>query len=84
MSCWFKRLCSTNNKHPTSPELASKTGFITNFSGPNNKKGAAWADIRCFGITADADTDEAKKFVMCSMDEGYTSTLSIAPEENFQ
>ena len=35
----------TINSDPTSPELASKTGFITNFSGPNNKKGAAWADV---------------------------------------
>ena len=73
----------TINSDPTSPELASKTGFITNFSGPNNSKGAAWADIRYFGITADADTDEAKQFVMYSMDEGYTSTLSIAPEGKF-
>ena len=73
----------TINSDPTSPELASKTGFITNFSGPSNKKGAAWADIRYFGITADADTDEAKQFVMYSMDEGYASTLSIAPEGKF-
>jgi len=73
----------TINSDPTSPELASKTGFITNFSGPSNKKGAAWADVRYFGITADADTDEAKKFIMYSMDEGYTSTLSIAPEGKF-
>ena len=73
----------TINSDPTSPELASKTGFITNFSGPSNKKGAAWADIRYFGITADADTDEAKQFVMYSMDEGYASTQSIAPEGKF-
>ena len=73
----------TFNVDPTSNELAQKTGFITNFSGPNNKKGAAWADIRYFGITADADTDEAKKFIMYSMDEGYASTLSIAPEGKF-
>jgi len=73
----------TFNVDPTSNELAQKTGFITNFSGPDNKKGAAWADIRYFGITADADTDEAKKFIMYSMDEGYTSTLSIAPEGKF-
>ncbi len=73
----------TINSDPTSPELASKTGFITNFSGPNNSKGAAWSDVRYFGITADADTDEAKQFVMYSMDEGYTSTLSIAPEGKF-
>ena len=73
----------TINSDPTSPELASKTGFITNFSGPSNKKGAAWADVRYFGITADADTDEAKQFIMYSMDEGYTNTLSIAPEGKF-
>jgi multiple sugar transport system substrate-binding protein len=73
----------TINDDPTSPMLASKTGFITNFSGPSNKKGAAWADVRYFGITADADTDEAKQFIMFSMDEGYTSTLSIAPEGKF-
>jgi len=73
----------TINDDPTSSELASKTGFITNFSGPGNKKGAAWADVRYFGITADADTDEAKQFIMYSMDEGYTSTLSIAPEGKF-
>jgi len=73
----------TINSDPTSPELASKTGFITNFSGPDNKKGAAWADVRYFGITADADTDEAKKFIEYSMDEGYTATLSIAPEGKF-
>ncbi len=73
----------TINSDPTSSELASKTGFITNFSGPNNVKGAAWADVRYFGITADADTDEAKQFILYSMDEGYTSTLSIAPEGKF-
>ena len=73
----------TFNVDPTSNELAQKTGFITNFSGPSNKKGAAWADVRYFGITADADTDEAKQFIMYSMDEGYTSTLSIAPEGKF-
>ena len=73
----------TFNVDPTSNELAQKTGFITNFSGPDNKNGAAWADIRYFGVTADADTDEAKKFIMYSMEEGYTSTLSIAPEGKF-
>ena len=73
----------TFNVDPTSNELAQKTGFITNFSGPDNKSGAAWADIRYFGVTADADTDEASKFIMYSMDEGYTKTLSIAPEGKF-
>jgi multiple sugar transport system substrate-binding protein len=68
---------------PTSTELASKTGIVTNFAGPSNPDGAAWADIRYFGITADADFDEAQQFIKYSMDEGYTQTLSIAPEGKF-
>ncbi|MFT6451701.1 MAG: multiple sugar transport system substrate-binding protein [Halocynthiibacter sp.] len=73
----------TINSDPTSPELASKTGIVTNFSGPSNPAGAAWGDIRYFGITSDADTDAAESFVKFSMDEGYLQTLSIAPEGKF-
>jgi len=73
----------TINDDPTSSELASKTGIVTNFSGPSNPDGAAWGDIRYFGITSDADTDAAMDFVKYSMDEGYTQTLSIAPEGKF-
>jgi multiple sugar transport system substrate-binding protein len=73
----------TINDDPTSTELASKTGIVTNFAGPSNPDGAAWADIRYFGITTDADTDAAMEFVKFSMDEGYTQTLSIAPEGKF-
>ncbi|MEO0990096.1 MAG: extracellular solute-binding protein [Pseudomonadota bacterium] len=73
----------TINDDPTSSELASKTGVVTNFAGPSNPDGAAWADIRYFGITSDADTDAAMDFVKFSMDEGYTQTLSIAPEGKF-
>jgi multiple sugar transport system substrate-binding protein len=73
----------TINDDPTSPELASKTGIVTNFSGPSNPDGAAWGDIRYFGITSDAETDAAMEFVKYSMDEGYTQTLSIAPEGKF-
>lgn len=68
---------------PTSGELASRTGIVTNFAGPSNPDGAAWADIRYFGITADADTDAAMEFVQFSMDQGYTATLAIAPEGKF-
>lgn len=73
----------TINGDPTSPELASKTGIVTNFAGPSNPDGAAWGDIRYFGITSDANTDAAMDFVKFSMDEGYTQTLSIAPEGKF-
>ena len=68
---------------PTSGELASKTGIVTNFAGPSNPDGAAWAEMNLFGITADAELDEAMDFVKFSMGDGYMSTLSIAPEGKF-
>jgi len=68
---------------PTSAELAGKTGIVTTFAGPSNADGAAWADIRYFGITADADTDSALEFVKFSMNEGYGKTLGMAPEGKF-
>ncbi|PTQ73356.1 ABC transporter substrate-binding protein [Celeribacter persicus] len=73
----------TINDDPTSTELASKTGIVTNFSGPSNPDGAAYANINYFGITTDAATDAAEAFVEFSMDEGYIQTLSIAPEGMF-
>ncbi|WP_306024776.1 ABC transporter substrate-binding protein [Oceaniradius stylonematis] len=73
----------TINDDPTSAELASKTDVVTTFSGPSNPDGAAWADVRYFGVTADANTDVAAEFVKFSMDEGYLDTLSIAPEGKF-
>ncbi|KKD60827.1 bicyclomycin resistance protein [Grimontia sp. AD028] len=73
----------TINDDPTSRELASKTGIVTRFSGPSNPEGAAWGDVRYFGITTDADIDNAMAFVRYSMSDGYTNTLSIAPEGKF-
>jgi multiple sugar transport system substrate-binding protein len=73
----------TINDDPTSPELASKTGIVTTFGGPSNAGGAAWADIRYFGVTSDANTDVASEFITYSMKDGYTATLSIAPEGKF-
>ncbi|XWN32051.1 MAG: extracellular solute-binding protein [Devosia sp.] len=73
----------TINDDPTSRELAEKTGIVTRFSGPSNPEGAAWGDVRYLGVTADANTDVAMEFVMFSMQEGYESTLSIAPEGKF-
>ncbi|MCU4654896.1 ABC transporter substrate-binding protein [Roseibacterium sp. SDUM158016] len=73
----------TINEDPTSRDLAERTGIVTNFAGPSNPDGAAWADIRYFGITADADTEAAQAFVEYSMSDGYTATLAIAPEGKF-
>lgn len=68
---------------PTSAELASKTGIVTTFAGPSNPDGAAWGDLRYFGISSDANTDVAMDFVAYSMGDGYMQTLSIAPEGKF-
>ncbi len=73
----------TINDDPTSTELASKTGVVTTFAGPSNPEGAAWADIRYFGVTTSANTNAAIEFVKFSMSEGYGQTLSIAPEGKF-
>ena len=73
----------TINDDPTSKALAQKTGIVTTFGGPSNPAGAAWADIRYFGVTSDANTDVAAEFVKYSMKDGYTATLSIAPEGKF-
>lgn len=73
----------TINDDPTSTELAQKTGVVTTFAGPSNPDGAAWADIRYFGVTTDANKDAAMQFIEYSMDDGYMQTLSIAPEGKF-
>ncbi|MEM8980296.1 MAG: extracellular solute-binding protein [Pseudomonadota bacterium] len=73
----------TINGDPQTRDLANVTGIVTNFSGPSNPDGAAWGDVRYYGITNDADTDAAMDFVKFSMEEGYGQTLSIAPEGKF-
>ena len=73
----------TINDDPTSRDLASATGIVTSFAGPSNPDGAAWADVRYFGITSDADFDAAQQFVEYSMSDGYMQTLSMAPEGKF-
>ncbi len=73
----------TINDDPTSSALAAATGIVTNFAGPSNPDGAAWGDVRYFGITSDAQTDAAMEFVEYSMNDGYGQTLAIAPEGKF-
>lgn len=73
----------TINDDPTTRDLAAATGIVTSFAGPSNPDGAAWGDVRYFGITSDADIDAAMQLVEYSMDEGYMQTLSIAPEGKF-
>lgn len=71
------------NSDPTSLALAHDTGIVASMAGPSNPAGASWASINYFGITTDADTQAAESFVKFSMSDGYTQTLSIAPEGKF-
>ena len=73
----------TINDDPTSKELAKNTGFVTVFSGPGNDAGAAYADVRYLGITADANTDVAAEFVKFVVSKGYGDWLGMAPEGKF-
>ena len=73
----------TINDNPATRELALNSSVVTTLSGPSNPRGAAWGDVRYFGVTSDANTDVAADFVQFSMNQGYTSTLAIAPEGKF-
>ncbi|MCY4049056.1 MAG: extracellular solute-binding protein [Hyphomicrobiales bacterium] len=73
----------TINDDPTTKELARDTGFVTIFSGPGNRDGAAYADIRYLGITSDANTDVASEFVKFVVSDGYGDWLGMAPEGKF-
>ena len=73
----------TYTDDPTSAELAKKTGFVTVFAGPSNPDGAAFADVRYLGITADANAEVAQEFVEFVVSEGYGDWLGQAPEAKF-
>lgn len=73
----------TINDDPTTKELAGNTGFVTVFSGWGPNDGAAYADVRYLGITADANTDVAGEFVEFVLSEGYSDWLGMAPEGKF-
>lgn len=61
-------------------ELANNTGIMTTSSGPSGSEPTSWGEFYYFGITADADTEAAKKFVKCVMTDTYLEWLSMAPE----
>ena len=56
---------------------------MTVFAGPGNDAGAAYADVRYLGITADANTDVAAEFIKFVVSKGYGDWLGMAPEGKF-
>lgn len=74
----------TISDDPTTRDLASITGIVTNLAGPDNPAGAGWAASSNWGITVDADTDAAQSFVEFVLSgDGYLSWLAMAPEGLF-
>jgi multiple sugar transport system substrate-binding protein len=73
----------TISDDPTTKELAKDTGFVTVFAGPGNDAGAAYADVRYLGVTADANTDVASEFIKYVVSKGYGDWLGMAPEGKF-
>lgn len=73
----------TINDDPTSKALAKDTGFVTVFAGPGNPSGAAYADVRYLGITADANANVAGEFIKFALSSGYGDWLGMAPEGKF-
>ncbi len=67
----------------TGDRLAKDTGFVSNLSGPDDPRGSGYAQISYMGITVDAHTQAAEKFVEYLMNQGYLEWLSMAPEGKF-
>jgi multiple sugar transport system substrate-binding protein len=63
--------------------LARNTGFVTSVAGPSHPDGSGWAQLSYFGITVDADVDNAQAFVAYLLTEGYLDWLSMAAEGKF-
>ena len=58
-------------------DLPEKTGMVTSLSGPNGEAG--YLSLNSFGITANANTEAAKKFVKFVMNEGYVDYFNMDP-----
>ena len=69
--------------NPESIALAQDTDVIVGMAGPSNPEGATWVEVHNFGVTVDANPDEAKAFVLYVMNEEYVTWLGMAPEGSF-
>jgi multiple sugar transport system substrate-binding protein len=76
-----------NDALPNCPEckkdpafLAKNSGVVTSIQGPSSSSPATFGEITSWTITADADSDPAKKFVEYMMGDGYEPWIAIAPE----
>ena len=69
--------------NPQSLALAQDTNVIVGMAGPSNPDGGTWVEVHNFGVTVDANTDEAAAFIEYVMNEEYVTWLGMAPEGSF-
>ena len=69
--------------NPQSLALAQDTNVIVGMAGPSNPDGGTWVEVHKFGVTVDANTDEAAAFIEYVMNEEYVTWLGMAPEGSF-
>ena len=62
--------------------LAKHSGIVPAFSGPADGP-AQYGQVSYMGITTNAKTEAAKKFVAFWLNEGYLDWLGVAPEGKF-
>lgn len=61
--------------------LARNTGVVAGLQGPDGLRPAHFGEVISWTVTADSDTEPARRFVEYFLTDGYAQWLAIAPEE---
>jgi multiple sugar transport system substrate-binding protein len=61
--------------------LARNTGVVAGLQGPDGQQPAHFGDVISWTVTADSDSEPARRFVEYFLSDGYANWLAIAPEE---
>ena len=61
--------------------LARNTGVVAGLQGPDGQRPAHFGEVISWTVTADSDTEPARRFVEYFLTDGYADWLAIAPEE---
>lgn len=79
-----------DNAFPACPEcaddpayLATNSGFVPTFVGPNGAEPAQYGQVSYLGITATADVETVMEFLNYWFNEGYLDMLGLSVEGKF-
>ncbi|HKS00633.1 MAG TPA: extracellular solute-binding protein [Arthrobacter sp.] len=61
--------------------LARNTAVVAGLQGPDGKRPSHFGEMISWSVTADSDSEPARRFVEYLLTDGYASWLAIAPEE---